>query len=63
MTGQWHDGASMAKRIQVQIGVGVRMQQGIRGISAGPGRSARNLGVRCSVSVSPAEELCYVPGC
>lgn len=56
MTGQWHDGASMVKKIQVQIGVGMRMQQGITGISAEPGRSAINLGIRCSVTVSPAEE-------
>lgn len=56
MTGQWHEGVSMAKKIKVQMGVGARMQQGITGISAGPGRSARDLGVRCSVAVSPAEE-------
>lgn len=56
----------MAKKIKVQMGVGVRMQQGITGISAGPGRSARDLGVRCSVAVSPADcvtcQLCYFPG-
>ena len=56
----------MAKKIRVQMGVGVRMQQGITGISAGPGRSARDLGVRCSVAVSPADcvtcQLCYFPG-